>query len=385
MRPPAPGVNQPDSGIWPRGRQLFREPPTFDFNGRQMPANDIEFEAANWLIRLERDPSAQLRADFSAWVAGDPRNHAAFIRLEETWSRADILKRLRPLDGAVDEQVLNKFARPAPGLDLPRKRKPPLLVVIAALVVVAVGATTGIVVLRSGWQVYETDFGGFQRVALADGSTAMLNTDSRIRARMRSGRRQIVLDRGEALFTVAHDARRPFDVAAGDTVVRAVGTVFAVRLRDARQVDVIITEGRVAIDPPDDSPEDKLPQPPGLPATTTLAPGETVSVKDHRLHVQKIDTEQVTHKLAWTQGRIWFDRATLAEAVAEFNRYNRRQLVIDDPRIAGLPLGGAFDATGLDSFVAALRTLGVRAVATRSEAGDPASEVISLVGAASHP
>ena len=160
-----------------------------------MPANDIESEAANWLIRLEGDPSPQMRANFDAWLAADPRNQAAFIRLEQTWSRADILNRLRPLDGAVDELVVDKFGVPTPLFDAPKKRpRNPLLAVAATFLIVAVGAITWIVVSRAGWQVYETEFGGFQRVALPDGSIAMLNTDSRMRARMSSGRREIVLD-----------------------------------------------------------------------------------------------------------------------------------------------------------------------------------------------
>jgi transmembrane sensor len=349
-----------------------------------MPANDIESEAANWLIRLERDPSAEMRANCDAWLAADPRHQAALIRLEETWSRADILNRLRPLDGAVDEQVIDKFGIPTAIFDPPKnKPRKPLFAIAASLLVVAVGAITCIVVSRAGWQVYETDFGGFQRVVLADGSTAMLNTDSRIRARMSSGRREIVLDRGEVLFTVAHDARRPFDVTAGETVVRAVGTAFSIRLMDHKQVDVIVAEGRVAIDPPDDSLNSKLPQPVALPTISTLAAGETVSVKAHRLKVRKIADEDVSRKLAWTQGRIWFDRVTLTEAVAEFNRYNRRQIVIDDPAIAALRIGGTFESTDLDSFVAALETFGIRVTTTRNQADDPSSEVIRLTSAES--
>jgi transmembrane sensor len=347
-----------------------------------MPANDIESEAANWLIRLERDPTPEMRANFDAWLAADPRRHAAFIRLEKTWSRADILKRLRPLDGAVDEEVLDKFGVPTPIFDAPKKqRKTPILAAAAALLVVAVGGLAWIVVSRAGWQVYETEFGGFQRIALADGSTAMLNTDSRIRARMSSGRREIVLDKGEALFTVAHDTRRPFDVTAGNTLVRAVGTAFSVRLRDQQQVDVIVTEGRVAIDPPDDSLNTKLPQPVALPELSTLAAGETVSVKSHRMRVQKIADEDVTRKLAWTKGRLSFDRVTLEEAVAEFNRYNRRQLIVDDPRIANLHIGGVFDATDLNSFVEALRTFGIRTLSEPTSAASGVPEVIHLVAA----
>jgi transmembrane sensor len=350
-----------------------------------MPANDIESEAANWLIRLERDSSPQMRANFNAWLAVDPRNQAAFIRLEKTWSRADILKRLRPLDGAVDDEVLDKFGIPTPIFDPPKKRKPPLLAVAATLLVIAVGAITWIVVSRSGWQVYETEFGGFQRIALADGSIAMLNTDSRIRARMGPERREIMLDRGEALFTVAHDTRRPFDVTAADTVVRAVGTAFSVRLRDQKQVDVIVTEGRVAIDPPNDSLDSQLPGTVALPELSTLAAGEAVSVKSHHMRVQKIADEDVTRKLAWTKGRLSFDRVTLAEAVAEFNRYNRRQLVVDDAGIAQLHIGGVFDATDLNSFVEALRTFGIRTLAEPTSETNGVPEVIHLVGVEAAP
>ena len=350
-----------------------------------MPANDIESDAATWLIRLEGDPSPQTRADFETWLAADPRHHAAFIRLQKTWSYADIVKRLRPLDGAIDEQILDKFGAQTPIVDPPNPkttRKAPLLALAASILIAAIGGGIWFFVARSGWEVYHTEFGGFQRVVLSDGSTALLNTDSRIRVRLGSSRREIVLEKGEALFTVAHDTRRPFDVTAGDTVVRAVGTAFSVRLRDQKQVDVLVTEGRVAIDPADDSLDSKLPEPVPLPMLSTLTAGETVSVKAHRqLKVQKVDDNDVTHKLAWTQGRIWFDRVTLSEAVAEFNRYNRRQLVIDDPAIAGIRVGGSFQATDLDSFIAAIKTFNIRATATRNSADDPSSEVIHLVGA----
>src|SRR5262249_47558599 len=197
--------------------------------------------------------------------------------------------------------------------------------------------------------------------------------------RMRAGRREIVLERGEALFTVAHDVQRPFAVTAGDTVVRAVGTAFSVRLRDHQQVDVLVTEGRVAIDPADDSVDAKLPEPVPVPNASTLSAGEAVSIKAHRqLRVLKIADEDVSRKIAWTQGRILFGRVTLAEAVAEFNRYNRRQLVIDDPAVAGIRIGGAFEATDLDSFVAALEAFGIRALNAPSNSQDANPQIIRL-------
>jgi transmembrane sensor len=346
-----------------------------------MPASDTEAEASEWLVRLERDPSPALKAEFEEWVAAGARNRAAFVRLEKTWQHADILRKLRPLDGEVDENVIDKFGEPG-SLVVTRRRKNwfPWLAIAASFLVLTVGAVGWVTMARSGWQTYKTEQGGFQRIALADGSTASLNTNSEIRVKLTAERREIVLSHGEALFTVAHDTHRPFDVTAADTLVRAVGTAFSVRLRDQKEVDVIVTEGRVAIDPADDTLDAKLPQPVNLPQHSTLAAGEAVSVKARKMNVHKIAAEDMTRKLAWTQGRLWFDRVTLAEAVLEFNRYNRRQLVIDDPAIETLHIGGAFDATDLDSFVAALQSFGIRAGAEKLVIEGRESEVIRLVG-----
>jgi len=342
-----------------------------------MPANDIESEAARWLIRLEGEPSQQTRAEFDAWLAADARNHAAYTRLQETWNRADILKRLRPLDGAVDARVLDKFGAPTPISDAPKKkRKKQLLTLSLLLMFVAASIATWVSISRSAWEIYETGLGGFQRLVLSDGSTLMLNTDSRIRVRMNSTRREVQLDRGEALFTVAHDTQRPFDVTAAGTRVRAVGTAFCVQLRAQTQLDVIVTEGRVAIASADAPPTD--------PAMSSLAAGQMASIKGRLVRAQSIDDEHIAHKLAWTQGKIWFERATLAEAVAEFNRYNRRQLVIDDPAIAGLFISGGFDATDLDRFVAALGTFGVRALPNPEKAEESGPEAIRLVASHNH-
>jgi len=349
-------------------------------------AQDIESTASEWLVRLETAPSEEIRAEFDRWLESDPRHKAAYLRLERGWRRADRLKNLRPLDGAVNENVLDTFPQGQepgqPQADEPPavSRRTPWIAAAAALAVIAIGPVMWFVGSHMGWQTYKTQLGGLERISLEDGSTATLNTNTQLRVRLTKERREIILDRGEALFSVAHDPHRPFDVKAAETIVRAVGTSFSVRLHDHTQVDVIVKEGRVAIDPPDDSLNLKLAQSVPLPQMSTLAAGETVRVRARKLDVQKIDTDDMTRKLAWTQGRLWFDRVTLAEAVAEFNRYNRRQLVIDDPGIAGLRIGGAFDATDLDSFVAALGTFGIKADPTRTDQDDPDTEVIRLAG-----
>src|SRR6185437_1189731 len=70
---------------------------------------DIEAQAAKWLIRLDQEGSAEVRAEFQLWLASAPRNHATFLRLEKSWRRADYLKNVRPLNGEVNENVLDTF------------------------------------------------------------------------------------------------------------------------------------------------------------------------------------------------------------------------------------------------------------------------------------
>jgi transmembrane sensor len=252
----------------------------------------------------------------------------------------------------------------------------------AAVAVVTVAAAVWLFVERTGWHEYATDFGGIERIVLDDGSVVHLNTNSVVRVHLTSALREIVLARGEALFKVAHDTSRPFDVHAGETTVRAVGTEFSVRLRDAREarngrndVEVLVREGRVAIDPPKKQLERATAFPPSV---STLSAGETVTISAKRVHVQRVADADLTRKLSWVEGRLWFERETLANVVAEFNRYNRRQMVIADPAIANLRIGGGFEATDPESFMAALeRTLGVRAFPSPDGSEE---DVIRLVG-----
>ncbi|MEP7244210.1 MAG: FecR domain-containing protein [Gammaproteobacteria bacterium] len=376
-------------------------------------ASEFEAQAAAWLVRREApDFSERQQAEFDAWAEADPRHRAAFVRLEAAWRRADRLRKLRPLDGEVDENLLahSPFARleeyPArhetrntsvggfdaaygeERSDAPRRRRWVVSAAAAALALIVIAASTWFALEKPGWQRYSTDFGGFEKIVLDDGSVVHLNTNSSMRVHLSATLRQVVLDRGEALFKVAHDRSRPFDVRAVGTTVRAVGTEFSVRVREANEVttglkdvEVLVREGRVAIDPPTVNLERATALPRSL---STLSAGETVTITANRVHVQRVAEADVNRKLSWTEGRLWFERQRLADVVAEFNRYNRRQMIIADPAIADLRIGGGFEATDPESFVAALeRTLGVRAFPSTPGGDEP--DVIRLVGTGDRP
>jgi ferric-dicitrate binding protein FerR (iron transport regulator) len=72
-------------------------------------AVDTEAQAAEWLIRLERGASAATLVQWRQWLSEDARRHAVYVRLESSWRQTDCLERLRPLDGAINPDVLDTF------------------------------------------------------------------------------------------------------------------------------------------------------------------------------------------------------------------------------------------------------------------------------------
>jgi transmembrane sensor len=293
----------------------------------------IDQQASRWLSRRDaRVPSAQDEADFHRWLNADIRHRVAYLRLEGTWKRSDRLHDLRPLDRGLDPDLLR--AHPL------RSRWPVALAASLALACMVGGFFFA--QARFGWQHYETRVGGFSRIVLEDGSVIDLNTDSDVRVRLRAERRDVKLLRGEGRFQVAHDPRRPFVVTAADASVRAVGTAFSVRLREASQVDVLVAEGSVAVV------SSTVPHAPPVTA------GEAAVLQPNHMSVRHVEPEVVQSRLAWTSGRLQFRGETLGDAVAEFNRYNRRQIRLADASLARLRVGGTFNATDPESFAAAL-------------------------------
>jgi transmembrane sensor len=140
--------------------------------------------------------------------------------------------------------------------------------------------------------------------------------------------------RGEGRFQVAPDADRPFTVAAAGAAVRAVGTAFTVRLHESAQVDVMVSEGKVAV-----ASENVQRTPP-------LSAGDTAVVLPDRVSVSRVEPQLLERRMAWTTGRLDFR--------GEFNRYNRRKILIRNPDLSGLRVGGSFTATDPQSFASAL-------------------------------
>jgi transmembrane sensor len=338
-------------------------------------AADIEAQAAAWIARNDAGGGEQ-DPQLAAWLIADPRHRATYLRLAHAWERTHCLARLRPADRAIDPDLLAPQSPPglwarlrqagggrtgdeegaswARSLALPRLRPARWAAAagIAAMLVLVLWRPSG----SSATQVYRTGPGGLSRVFLTDGSAVTMNADTELRVHFTAARRTIRLLRGEAHFSVTHDTHRPFEVHARDRIVVAVGTAFDVRLEPGHAVEVTVTEGRVALL------EDRVAAPPspGAPALRTISAGEDALLTTRDAAVQRLASDEISRRLAWERRELSFNGETLSQAVAQFDRYTNRRIVIDDPAIATLEIGGTFRALDVHSFVAALnRAFGI--------------------------
>jgi transmembrane sensor len=194
---------------------------------------------------------------------------------------------------------------------------------------------------------YETVVGVQQKIGLPDGSELQLNTDSAVSIRFDAQKRWVKLERGEAFFRVKKDATRPFIVAAGRAEARVLGTAFVVRWRETG-TEVLVSEGKVRFGATPASGVNL-----GANMHAVLGTGATAPT------VKVLEPAEVARRLAWQDGRLEFKDTPVSEAVAEFNRYNRRRLVVRDAATGVVPIGGAILADNLAGFVGVLETFGV--------------------------
>lgn len=302
-------------------------------------AQQAQDAAAAWIIRRENgDWSEREQAAFDAWLAESDGNKAAYWRLKHSWDGADRIGSLGvKADDADKHAGFFRYWKPA---------------AIAASLALIVGistvqyrdkpATPALATTR-----YDTPVGGQQTIPLADGSRIELNTRTVVRTAVSKTLRRVWLDNGEAFFQVAHDAAHPFVIFAGPKRITVLGTKFSVR-RDGDKVSVSVLEGRVRIDDAD--------APAGNSISSATITGGVLAVSQgpSTLVTQKSE-ERVEDELAWRDGILKFDQTPLSDVAAEFNRYNRRRIVITDPAAAAIRIGGTFQASNVEAFTRLLR------------------------------
>jgi transmembrane sensor len=365
------------------------------------------------------DVDERARARFDEWVRRSPEHIRAYMEIARTYVELPLAKLGGKIDvdsliayahsgenivpfndatarpnatRAMSAETNRRSAPPKRAGRTPRLRRRFLAAASGALVLVIAGAVW--------WQterfpIYTTEIGERRSITLTDGSTVDLNARSRVRVEFAKKERRVELLDGQALFQVTKDKNRPFIVSSGNATVRAVGTQFDV-YRRTNGTTVTVLEGRVAVysaehlEPAAPAPASapssiagpahasghpaashlawkssssgsapQLPSnPPGLadPAGSSaifLSAGEQVTVTP--AGVAPPQHADIAATTAWMERRLIFDGLRLSDVVQDFNRYNRRQLVIEGSQLAEFHVSGVYSSSDPSSLIRFLR------------------------------
>lgn len=396
----------PSAHPWPTSAEEMAEACEFDaFAQGQDP---LDIEAATWVARRRNGLDAPGEAELQDWLDADPRHVAAFEDLDDTFGEvrqlpdenvaalkahlsecAECAQSLPPIPARPHVERLpttpgGSLARPVnPGR---RRWLPDLSSLIPRFAVAAVA----LVIVGGSWlggdpkrqqpgfeQTYITQRGQQLVVDLPDaavesgrnGSRLHLDTATRVDARLHHDRRELRLQDGQTLFAVHADTKRPFHVWAGSLRITVMGTRFTVRHTAsglaAGQTVVSVEEGRVRVtrvDRPASASELAAPDEPIGGEMIELTAGQKLVADTVGSFgpVERISPHAIA---AWRDGRISFDQIPLGEALAEFERYGRTGLVVRDPAVAALTVGGSYSLKQFQRFAETLpQVLPVRLV-----------------------
>jgi transmembrane sensor len=217
-------------------------------------------------------------------------------------------------------------------------------------------ATTMAVALAlGGWWMwphrtdYETSIAEIRDMALDDGSVVTLGARSALDVRFSKAERTVRLARGEAFFSVSHDSGRPFVVLAGDKRIRVVGTKFNVNF-DGDHVRVSVLRGIVQVMPAGDAGAYRTSKHAG--SVTLVAGQQLLAMTSTPLgRPQPLGGAQPD---AWRTGRLTYQDASLAEIVADANRYYGHDIRIVSPSLMGERLTTSFRTTQIDQMLETL-------------------------------
>ncbi|MEM6833034.1 MAG: FecR domain-containing protein [Pseudomonadota bacterium] len=318
----------------------------------------IKEAAVEWRLRLSSGMvSSAERADFDAWLQSDPRHAEAYDRAAGVYAALGTLKR-----GDIEP----RYFEPSSGYRLrafwaglktwcanrPRG--------LASAVLAGFAAAAFLVLLQppqtlqvNGPPVvtaFSTGVGETKTVTLTDQSVLTLGAGTAIEVGMSNDLRQATLLKGAAMFDVTPDADRPFLVKAEALTARVVGTVFDVR-SNGGVVRLSVNEGIVEAVHPLMIDGKSM----GFDTLTRLMPGQRI-IATQTTGLSDVSGFRQESFAAWRKDRLRYKGATLAELVADANRYSAQPILLNEA-LSGLAqarVALSFDGKDIDSMLATL-------------------------------
>lgn len=323
-------------------------------------------QAIEWLVLLRSgDISDRETHEFADWLSQDILHAQAFAKAEDLLNDATIAAQSPRIASSHISHTSGtcRSNQTATTLTKPTQtnrrdsssRNTRWLAVPLSLVATWLFAVALILPEQSHWldaylSDYRTGTGELQDIQLADGSRLLLNTNTAVSVDYSESLRHITLRHGQAQFTVAKDANRPFEVDSGGLSVRALGTVFEVYNPSQGDTAVTVQEHAVIVTIENKAHDAGIAQPTQVKVTA----GQRLRY-DYKGHLTTPEQVNLAQTNAWQQRRLFMNDRPLSELIAELDRYRTGRIFISDPRLKNLRITGAFSLANPDETLAKVR------------------------------
>lgn len=301
----------------------------------------IEKEAVAWFTRMNGKPTKAEQRDFASWRAMSPDHEEAFREVGSLWSD------LGTVASKVSDKTSDDLTEPLQRITRFRqdRRRSKVAPIVAGCLAVLVAGSWAWLEHPHFVQNMTADFttakAERRTIALADGSTVLMDADTALDANLSSTGRRIRLLRGSAYFTV-QPSDIPFVVEAGDGEVRVLGTQFDVVLVNDNNVIVTLSKGSLEVSSESDA------------ETVVLKPGE--SVKYDKAGLGAVKTVNVAESMAWHEGRLIFNNARLADVVAQIERYRDGRIVVLGSAVGDRRVSGNISLENTETTLSAMQS-----------------------------
>ncbi|MEM6539112.1 MAG: FecR domain-containing protein [Pseudomonadota bacterium] len=335
-----------------------------------MPASDTDINeeirqtAHQWRARISAGGFSDVeRNEFERWRDSDPRHALAYDRAVTFYSALGEINRTDYHQEIFKPLLRERFFRAYRNGVHWFRTKPRIAtigtfstisVVFAILVLPYILEIDGTDLPSTEvTEIYSTPKNDIREITLSDGTAITLGAAAEIEVSFSDVERVATVVSGAALFTVTKDEARPFSVRAGDLTATVLGTSFDVR-NSGGIYRVAVAEGQVEIS----FPIIWEGQSSSILTKKKLQPGQQVSASssDGLSNATPIELEDVA---AWRDRRLIYKRATIAELLADANRYDDRQIEIE-PGSAGigdLRVSGSFKGDDIDRMLLTLQDI----------------------------
>jgi transmembrane sensor len=320
-------------------------------------------QAGDWFVmwREEQEFSPPRQRRWQKWVA-DARNQAEYQRYERLFAALQALPR-QPLpsdaelraDTAGSAWAPLGYSRIAEILEQWRERA--RVSSLARAVFAMGGCAVALMVALALFvrstadtktHVYETKSGGRLDIPLNDHSSISLAGATRLTVLLTKQGPRVRLERGEAAFQVTHNPQRVFEVQAGDTVIKDLGTAFRVRRYPDQQVLVTVGDGAVEVT---HRRRDGAGEETGGSHAARVRKGQEASDGAGMIEVRDVHLQEGSSML---DERRDYVGAPLKKVVEDAQLYLQRQIELD-PGIASRDYTGDFEPDAVEEWVRQLQ------------------------------